>query len=176
MKTTRAAERPLGRVLEFMRLIWALDHGLQSVSKRMQATLGLTGPQRMALRIVGRSPGISAGDLAAALRLHPSTLTGVLSRLEGRGLVLRTRDREDGRRARLALTARGRRFDVPSPGTVEAVIERVLGGVPASRVRAAAGLLASVAAALLGDERPRRRTAGARKLRATAEARPRAIR
>lgn len=144
----------LGKVLDFMRLIWALDHGLQSLSKRMHATLGLTGPQRVALRVLGRRPGISAGALADVLRLHPSTLTGILHRLEARGLVRRTRDPRDGRRARLALTPRGRKFDVPASGTVEAVVARVLAGIPGARLRPAAEFLAAVAATLLEESAP----------------------
>jgi DNA-binding MarR family transcriptional regulator len=143
-------------VLEFMRLIWALDHGLQSRSKRMHASLGLTGPQRVALRVLGRRPGITAGALAEILRVHPSTLTGVLHRLEDRGLVKRTRDPHDGRRVRLALTPRGRALDVPSGGTVEAVVQRVLAGVPKARLRPAADVLAAVAAALLEKSAPAR--------------------
>ncbi|MGA7990727.1 MAG: MarR family transcriptional regulator [Thermoanaerobaculia bacterium] len=139
-----------------MRLIWALDHGLQSRSKRMHASLGLTGPQRVALRVLGRRPGITAGALAEILRVHPSTLTGVLHRLEDRGLVKRTRDPHDGRRVRLALTPRGRALDVPSGGTVEAVVQRVLAGVPKARLRPAADVLAAVAAALLEKSAPAR--------------------
>jgi MarR family transcriptional regulator, organic hydroperoxide resistance regulator len=153
---------PLGKVLDFMRLIWSVDHGLQSLSKRMHASLGLTGPQRVALRVLGRRPGITAGSLARALRVHPSTLTGVLRRLERRGLVRRTRDPEDGRRALLELTPRGRKLDVPSPGTVEAVVSRILSGMPPARSRAAAELLAALAAALL-EESASRRSPRARK-------------
>lgn len=142
---------PLGKVLDFMRLIWAVDHGLQSLSKKMHASLGLTGPQRVALRVLGRRPGVTAGGLARILRVHPSTLTGVLHRLEARGLVRRTRDPGDGRRALLELTPRGRKLDVPSPGTVESVVERVLSGLPQARVRPAADLLSAVAAALLEE-------------------------
>jgi len=137
-----------------MRLIWALDHGLQSRSKRMQADLGLTGPQRVALRVLGRRPRISAGALADILRLHPSTLTGILHRLERQGLVRRTTDPADRRRTRLELTARGRELDVSTPGTVEAVVARVLSGFPESRLRPAADVLAAVAAALLGEPAP----------------------
>lgn len=156
MDGARTPEEPLGKVLEFMRLIWALDHGLQSRSKRMHASLGLTGPQRVALRVLGRRPGITAGALAEILRVHPSTLTGVLHRLEDRGLVKRTRDPHDGRRVRLALTPRGRALDVPSGGTVEAVVQRVLAGVPKARLRPAADVLAAVAAALLEKSAPAR--------------------
>lgn len=150
------AEEPLGRVLDFMRLIWSLDHGLQSLSKRMQASLGLTGPQRVALRVLGRRPGISAGTLADILRLHPSTLTGILHRLERRGLVRRTRDPDDRRRTRLALTPRGRRVDLPAHGTVEAVVERALARIPAARLQPAREVLAAVAAALLEESTPDR--------------------
>ena len=77
-KRSEPADRSLGDVLEFMRTLWALDHGLQLRSKRMERHLGITGPQRLVLRIVGRFPGISAGEVASIMEVHPSTLTGVL--------------------------------------------------------------------------------------------------
>ena len=58
---------PLGAVLDFMRLLWAVDHSLQSASKRMESTFGITGPQRLVVRIVGRFPGIAAGREAGCL-------------------------------------------------------------------------------------------------------------
>src|SRR5205814_3197165 len=70
----------LGDVLEFMRLVWDMNHELGSLSKRMASAFGVTGPQRLVLRIVGRMPGISAGRLAEVLSVHPSTLTGVMRR------------------------------------------------------------------------------------------------
>src|SRR5215470_5093433 len=123
-------EDRLGGVLEFMRVIWALDHSLQRMSKRLEGDLGVTGPQRLVLRIVGRVPGISAGDLARVLHVHPSTLTGVLRRLEQRSLVVREPDPSDGRRALQHLSPKGRRLDVSQEGTVEAVVKRVLGKTP----------------------------------------------
>lgn len=124
----------LGEVLEFMRLLWAVDHGLQSTSKRMEATLGITGPQRLVLRLVGRFPGITAGTLAQILHVHPSTLTGVLKRLEKRGLLERKSDPLDGRKALFALTEAGRALDIPSTGTVEAVVQRVLSKMNRARI------------------------------------------
>jgi DNA-binding MarR family transcriptional regulator len=44
----------------------------------MIGEVGVTGPQRLVLRVVGLFPGMSAGELATVLRVHPSTLTGVL--------------------------------------------------------------------------------------------------
>ncbi|MHB8879859.1 MAG: MarR family winged helix-turn-helix transcriptional regulator, partial [Myxococcaceae bacterium] len=125
---------PLGEVLDFMRLIWALHHALQATSKNMEASLGFTGPQRLVLRIVGRFPGISAGSLASILHLHPSTLTGILDRLSRRGLLSRRPDPRDRRRALLGLTAKGRRFEVSTEGTVEAGVRRVLSQVPPGKM------------------------------------------
>src|SRR5205814_10660337 len=85
-------EPPLGAVLDFMRLLWAVDHALQSASKRMESSFGLTGPQRLVVRIVGRFPGIAAGRIADILHVHPSTLTGVLKRLESRAVLQRRPD------------------------------------------------------------------------------------
>src|SRR5690554_6313711 len=96
-------------VLQFMQLLWRVVHGAERASKRMAGELGLTGPQRLVLRVVGLCPGLSAGELAATLHVHPSTLTGVLHRLAAQGLVARAEDPLDRRRAVLRLTPRGRR-------------------------------------------------------------------
>jgi DNA-binding MarR family transcriptional regulator len=138
----------MGKVVEFMRLLWAIGHGLQATSKRMERSLGVTGPQRLAIRIVGRLPGTTPGDLARILHLDPSTLTGVLKRLEAHGILQRRRDPSDGRRARLSLTGRGRQRDVRTTGTVEAAVTRVLRRLPAWKIRVVQGVLAEVAGAL----------------------------
>jgi len=138
----------LGQVLEFLRVIWQVDHALQRTSKQMEATLGVTGPQRLVLRIVGRFPGISAGRLAHVLHLHPSTLTGVLKRLEHQALLRRRADPNDARRSLLTLTDRGKLFDVEASGTVEAHVAKVLARSSPHKVRAARQLLAEIAAAL----------------------------
>ena len=123
-------------VLQFMQLLWAVVHGLERTSKRMSAEFGVTGPQRLVLRVVGLFPGMSAGDLAAILHVHPSTLTGVLQRLAAQRLLLRVSHATDRRRAVLALTARGERVNALQGGTVEAGIARALARA-AERDRAA---------------------------------------
>ncbi|WP_438011434.1 MarR family transcriptional regulator [Sorangium sp. So ce321] len=142
----------LGEVLDFMKLLWAVDHGLQSTSKRMEAKMGVTGPQRLVIRIVGRYPGISAGQLAEIMQLHPSTLTGVLKRLQERGIIERRVDPNDGRRALLGLTARGRELDSLRTGTVEAAVRQALKAVPRRKLEAAQDVLAAVAEALRPQE------------------------
>jgi DNA-binding MarR family transcriptional regulator len=138
----------LGEVLDFMRLIWALDHGLQLTSKRMKGAIGVTGPQRLVIRIVTRFPGIPAGQIAQLLHVHPSTLTGVLKRLEKQGLIHRRRDPRDGRRAFLGVTEKGKRIDAAGAGTVEAAVERLLARTSRSNLEGARAVLADLASDL----------------------------
>lgn len=135
----------LGKTLSFMQNLWGLAHALQAKSKRMETELGITGPQRLAIRIIGRSPGITPGELAATLCVHPSTLTGILKRLEERGVVVREEDRDDGRRMRLRLRATGRALDQERAGTVEAAVRRALAQLDPEHVRIAQDVLAKLA-------------------------------
>jgi DNA-binding MarR family transcriptional regulator len=114
----------------------------------MKARLGVTGPERMILRLVGRSPGVAAGELARILRVHPSTLTGPLKRLVRRGLLVRRVDGADARRALFTLTARGETIDRMRRGTVEAAIRGALGTLPDREVRVAAAVLDALARAM----------------------------
>jgi DNA-binding MarR family transcriptional regulator len=130
------APATLPDVLQFMQLLWAVVHGLDKTSKRMTGEIGVTGPQRLVLRVVGLFPGVSAGDLATILHVHPSILTGVLQRLVAQRLLARLEDPRDRRRAVLYLTARGGRANAVGRGTVEAAVAEALAGVNA-RDRAA---------------------------------------
>ena len=115
-------------------MLWAVDHALHSRSKRMLAEIGVTGPQRLVVRIVGQSPGISAGELAGILHVHPSTLTGILARLVAGRLLTRRTDVADRRRALFELTPAGRRLEASLEGTVEAAVRRTLAACSAAEV------------------------------------------
>jgi DNA-binding MarR family transcriptional regulator len=134
--------------LTFLRSLWALDHRLRSTSKRMERQLGITAPQRLVLRLLGRSPGLTPSQLADALHLDRGTLSGVLERLVERELVAREPHPSDGRSVRLALTARGRSFDRDTPGTVEHCVQRALAGLSPARVRVVCQVLDAIASEL----------------------------
>ncbi len=131
-----------------MRLLWSIEHHLQSTSKRMHARMGITGPQRLVLKVVAHHPGISAKDVAHIVRLHPSTITGILQRLTKKRLLLRVPDPFDTRRVRLRVQPGARRFTRPATGTVEMAIERVLTRTPAVAVMRARHLLEAIVESL----------------------------
>lgn len=120
-----------------MQQMWDFVHALDVRSKRMMQTIGVTGPQRLVIRLVGQKPGQTASEIASMLGKHPSTLTGVLARLEERDLILREIDPEDRRRSRFKLTAGGKKIDRERRGTVEAATRRALGRVQPKDVQTA---------------------------------------
>lgn len=142
---------PKGRVqrpaLVFLRLLWQIHHGLQAASKQMERAIGVTGPQRLVLRLLAERPGMTASELAELLHLDPSTLTGIVRRLERGGLVRRAADPLDGRRFLLAPTLRARAV-ISRPGTIEERVEAALGVLSTDAVEGAGATLALVAAGL----------------------------
>jgi DNA-binding MarR family transcriptional regulator len=137
--------------LEFIRLLWKVDHELHSVSKRMIGRFGLTAPQRLALRFIGREPGLTLGGLAALLHLDPGTVTGIVQRLESAGFVERQRGEGDTRRMHLALTSKGQTLNRRRAGTVEAAVRRTLAAVSRSDAAGAARVLGQLAADLADE-------------------------
>jgi DNA-binding MarR family transcriptional regulator len=132
-------------VLSFMQVLWRVVHGIERSSKEMAISRGVTGPQRLVLRLVGLRPGVSAGAVAATLHVHPSTLTGVLRRLELQGLLTREPDVADRRRAVLRLTSKGQRLNDARHGTVEAKVQRALRSLTTEEQACARRALAAVA-------------------------------
>jgi len=141
-----------GETLRFMQRLWDLVHALDVRSKRMAKTLGVTGPQRLVIRVLGRSPAMAASDIAETLGMHPSTLTGILRRLEGHRMIERKVDDADRRRARFRLTARGKQIDRERKGTVEAAVRRALGRADASVIGKTSVMLTLLTEELSRDE------------------------
>lgn len=134
-----------------MQRLWELVHALAVSSKRMARTLGVTGPQRLVLRVVGQSPDATASEISDILGLHPSTLTGVLARLERQRLLQRRPDAADRRRVRFRLTPAGRRVDRERKGTVEAAVRRAMARATPELIAQTEAMLALVVAELARD-------------------------
>lgn len=148
MSERRSAGGDTLEPLDFLGTLWALEHALQAASKRMYQRLGITGTQRFVIRMLGRLPGIGAGELAVLLHDHPSTLTGVLARLVDQGLITRGVHPDDRRKAVLRLTDAGREVDLLREGTIEAAVSRAMASVSADQLAATREVLLTVVAEL----------------------------
>jgi DNA-binding MarR family transcriptional regulator len=68
---------------------------------------GVTGPQLVALQEAARLGTASVSALARNVHVSHPTMTGILDRLEKRGLVKRGRDEKDRRVVTISVTANG---------------------------------------------------------------------
>lgn len=149
MGSSKPEAPQLGAALTFLRSIWALDHALHARSKAMAKRSGLTGPQRLALRIISSYPRISSGELSRLMHVHPSTLTGVLQRLEQLGFVARSSDPGDGRRALFSLTPAGEKRAGPMAFSIESAVQDLLKDASRRDVEAAHRVVLRLATLLL---------------------------
>ena len=139
---------PLAPSLAFLSRLWRLNHAMERVSLSMERTLGVTAPQRLVLRCVGKYPGITAGKLATLLHLDRSTVSVALRRMEAAGLVARRRDPRDARRATLTLTPRGEQLNRDEPLSVEGAVTALLAAASPEDLAATARTLDALAAHL----------------------------
>ena len=78
---------------------------------RVLEELDLGRAHHRALHFIGRTPGITVGELLAILRITKQSLARVLTLLVERGYVAQSRGRVDGRQRHLALTEAGQSLE-----------------------------------------------------------------
>jgi len=74
---------------------------IEDYSRKVEHRFGLTGPQVWTLWEMGLGGPQSLKDLAARMGMDPSTLVGVIDRLQVKSLVVRSKDSEDRRQISL---------------------------------------------------------------------------
>lgn len=93
-------------VLELSSQLLPFAHALRHAAERVFAPFGLRASRVLVLELIQR--GVDQPKaLAEVLETVPSAVTAILADLEARGLIERTTDPEDRRRARLHLSAEG---------------------------------------------------------------------
>jgi DNA-binding MarR family transcriptional regulator len=120
-------------VLDDLRRVFQIVHGY---SKRAERVGGLTGPQVWAVKVLSESSPVRVSDLARRMYLHPSTVVGILDRLESVGLVLRTRSTEDRRVVTVSLTERGKQLVARTPEVAQGLLLTGLKGLPLRQLHA----------------------------------------
>lgn len=88
--------------------LYSAGLALTKVYRPLLAALDLTYPQYLVMLCLWERDGLPVNALGERLHLDSGTLTPLLKRLEGRGLVFRRRDSADERRVLISLTEPGR--------------------------------------------------------------------
>lgn len=88
-------------------LIVKLGNSVTNYRNIKMENIDLTSAQSDALIATLREPGITASQVKKNLQLSQSTVAGIISRLEHKGLIAKTIDHKDGRKSILQPTQRG---------------------------------------------------------------------
>lgn len=105
--TALAAAAPEGRADDFVRLAQRVMRALHSTDVAAWCAVDLTMPQVKALLLAYSPNGASHGEIARALGVGVSTVTGIVDRLVEHGLVERHADPDDRRLSRVRATQAG---------------------------------------------------------------------
>lgn len=88
-------------------------------SRHLVSGHGFTGPQLAVLQECGRLENASPKVIADAVHLSQATVTGILSRLENRGLIVRQPSETDKRSVVVEVTEQGRQALQASPSLLQ---------------------------------------------------------
>ncbi len=142
--TERSASAPLPRTAFLLAQLGA--DAAERFAQRV-AELDLTPRDAGAIRVLGRSAGISQRELATRLGTTPSRIVPLLDSLEARGFVARSRSERDRRNYELELTESGQALLRPLRSIAEAHQADVLGALDVDEQRQLSDLLAKMSAA-----------------------------
>ena len=133
-----------GREDRILRSLRRISRAVDLYSRKLAGSHQLTGPQLVVLRQLKREGPQAPGHLAKTVSLSQATITGIVDRLEARGLVARTRRTDDRRRVDVALTDLGVETVQNAPSPLQERLARRLGALPESEQRRLEDTLAQI--------------------------------
>lgn len=119
MATAEYEQRILGALRRIV-------HSIDLHSRRLLAQCEITAPQLVCLHMLATEGRLTSRALAGKVHVNPSTLVGILDRLEAKGLVSRHRGQEDRREVFVELTRQGAAFVASAPSPLQsALVDRL---------------------------------------------------
>jgi len=113
---------PLTPALRVVQMLRKVIRAIDLDSHRLEHRHGVTAPQLLVLATVRDHSGLGIGDVARLVQLSPSTVVGIIDRLEERALLERRRDAVDRRRIQLVLLPKGRTVLDAGPKPLQAAL------------------------------------------------------
>lgn len=137
---------------DILRSLRRITRAIDLHSKQLLAECGLTGPQLVCLRTIGRQTHVSVGQLANAVSLSQATITGIVDRLVDRGLVRRRRGTTDRRSVSVSITDAGRELVASAPSPLQERFSSRLRALPEEERRSLSAALERVVQMMDGSE------------------------
>lgn len=120
-------------LIEIRRIVRAIN----LESKRIQKDFGISIPQLLCLNFLSKCKEYQSThrDLTRYLQLNSSTVTGIINRLEKKGLIARLPKKEDKRVTYLSLTSKGYKVLDKTPDLLHEKLSKKLADLPADKVK-----------------------------------------
>lgn len=137
------------------RILKSLRQIMQAVdlhSRHLTQVYSITGPQLVCLLSISENGPVTLSELAQTIYLSPSTVVGIVDRLEREGFVRRERSTVDRRVVFIDATEKGREFLEKAPSPIQEQLELRLRELPVDEQLQIAQALEKVAE-LMGAER-----------------------
>ena len=124
---------PVG--LEVLQQLRVLVRLAGNHSAQVERSTGIPGAQLWALHEIARADGLRVGELASRLRVHQTTASNLLNRLEAAGLVRKGRSPDDRRIVQIHLSAAGRRALRGAAAPARGLLPNALDGMTPAQLR-----------------------------------------
>lgn len=115
------------RVLQSLRRI---IRAVEIHSKKLVHSHKITGPQLGCLAAINEDGPLTTTTLAKAVYLSPSTIVGIVDRLEEKKLVIRQRGSKDRRQVQICLTEAGEQLLNRAPSALQDTLAEALKSLP----------------------------------------------
>ncbi len=110
-----------------LRILRSMRRIIRSVdihSRKLATEFGVTVPQLLCMLKIDEIGAMTLKELSREVYLNPSTLVGIVDRLEKQGVFARERSVKDRRKIRISLTAKGREMLARAPSTSQESLGR----------------------------------------------------
>jgi DNA-binding MarR family transcriptional regulator len=116
--------------LQILQSIRRITRAVDIYSRKLRSQCQLTTPQLVCLGTIVEHGPLTVSEIAQRVFLSPSTVVGILDRLEARGLVKRERDTTDRRVVNTLATATGKEVATNAPSVLQEGLHRALRDLP----------------------------------------------
>ena len=116
-----------------LRVLQALRQIIRAVdlhSRQLLRQHKITGPQLIILLTVEKYELVTVSALAGHIHLSPSTVIGILDRLETKGFIRRERDPRDRRLVQVSLTEQGKVLASNAPSPLQGTLAEAMDKLP----------------------------------------------
>ncbi|PWV46770.1 MULTISPECIES: MarR family winged helix-turn-helix transcriptional regulator [Nocardiopsis] len=128
--------------------LYTASRALTGLYREILADMGLTYPQYLVMLVLWERGTLPVKELGIALSLDSGTLSPLLRRMEGAGLLTRRRGPEDERIVHVSVTDEGSRLRELAQGVPDQVLRAT--GLPVARIEELRGLLDHVTRSVTG--------------------------